>query len=140
MAFKSSNAAPQRRLSEHLLDVVYLGRLEEVQNLIHESDAAIDALTPEAVSMFLSAQFFQFLLNSGWDIGKQEPDRGVGLGRNLLSRICYDETLVRWCLDHGASVQQQIVNRQKNPPLLEIAAAWEASYLHSNCSTQRALY
>ena len=109
-------------LSWSLSRAVYHGHPKVVRYLIEHESAPVDQLSPLMVSHSPSIEVFQILIDHGWDINQSRPDRGPGLGEPLLHLICGDESLVRWCLNHGAIVEGQHTDPYNCPPLLENVA------------------
>lgn len=122
-------AAPSRRFNEKELRVwairraVWNGAADVVRFLLELDRSLVEALTPDRVAEARSSEVFQILLDHGWDIDAREPDQGNGWGRRLMQLVCHDETLVRWCLDHGASVTDDHTDPYRCPPILETVAA-----------------
>ena len=109
-------------LSWSLSRAVYHGQPDVVQYLLEQEGASLDSLSPIIVAASPSIPLFQILVDHGWDINQSQPDRGAGPGKCLLQLVCDDESLVRWCLDHGALVQDRHTDPYRCPPLLEIVA------------------
>ena len=119
----SKEGRSQELLSWSLSRAVSSGHPEAVRYLLEQEEAPLDSLSPSKVGLSKSAKVFQVLADNGWDINQTEPDRGAGPGQTLLQLVCDDESLVRWCLDHGASVQVPHSDPYRSPPLLEIVAS-----------------
>jgi hypothetical protein len=88
-----------------------------------KESAPIDFLTSIEVGASQSAEVFQLLVDHGRDVNQSELDRGAGPGECLLQLVCNDESLSRWCLDDGASVEERQPDPYRCPPLLEIIAS-----------------
>lgn len=106
-------------LSWSLRRAVYHGQPDIVRYLIEREGAQMDSLSPAFVSVSPSIALLQILFDHGWDIN-QCPEGGLGGGKSLLQLVCSNESLVHWCLDHGASVENPHPDSYKCPPLLEL--------------------
>ncbi|PSS20716.1 hypothetical protein M430DRAFT_34902 [Amorphotheca resinae ATCC 22711] len=109
----------QQLLYLSLTRAVYRGQADVVRYLIEQKGAPLDSLFPLKVASSPSIELFQVLVDNGWDINRS----GAGRGKRLLQLVCHDESLVRWCLDHGASVDGLHVDPYISPPLLETVAS-----------------
>lgn len=111
----------QELLSWSVRRAVYNGKIEILRYLLEHEGAQPDQLPPGMVAVSASIPLLQILFDHGWDIN-QSPD-GPGGGKTLLQFVCGDESLVHWCLDHGASVEDRHLDPYRCPPLLELVAA-----------------
>jgi hypothetical protein len=121
----SSPKAYHDLLSSALFGAVYNGSATVTQYLLSEEKAPLDTLTPLTVATSPSPELLSILVSHGWDLNQRSPDRGAGPSQRLLDLICDDEVLVRWCLEHGASVDEDPNTNDpiRCPPLLENVAA-----------------
>ena len=111
-------------LDRALSSAVSNGHAPLTEYLISQENASMGSLYAHTVSMEPSPELISVLISYGWDINKRLPDRGDGKGKRLLDFILSDEALVRWCLDHGALVEDDPeASWYTSPPLLENAAA-----------------
>ncbi|KAL1988952.1 hypothetical protein VTN96DRAFT_6941 [Rasamsonia emersonii] len=107
-----------------LFTAVYHGSAPVTEYLITQENAPLHTLSPLTVATSPSTELFSVLVSHGWDINQRRADHGAGRGQRLLDLICSDEALVRWCLEHGASVEDDPdADWYTAPPLLETAAA-----------------
>lgn len=91
--------------------------------LIYETKAPVDSLNPLFVSMNPSIEILSILTSHGWDINYRQTDREGKRGQSLLDLICRNEKAVQWCLEHGASVEEDLkADWFMCPPLLETVA------------------
>ena len=102
---------------------VFYGAPDVVRYLLEEEGVALDSITPRRVGPFPSIEVLRVLIDHDWDINRSEPDRGTGPGQRLLQLVCKYESIVRWCLDHGASPKDPHPHPYRSPPVLEIAAS-----------------
>ena len=108
-------------------------RPDVIRYLIEQRHAPLDRVTPSDLayptrgeqSLSPSVEILQTLVGYGWDINQQGLSMGMGPGKRLLQYVAGDEALVRWCLEHGASVQQPELESDpfRAQTLLESAAA-----------------
>jgi ankyrin repeat protein len=121
----SPNGPPSDRqlVTSALQHAVHAGKAKVVKYLLENEDAPLDRILPFRVAHAPSTELFQVLLDNGWDINQSVPSRGGGLGQCLLQRVCDNEVLVRWLLDHGAKVEGVYSDPYNHPPLLESAAS-----------------
>ena len=96
------------------------GKSSVVKYLLDEKDAPMDALCPSIVSTTPSIELFQILIDRGWDINQLDLQ---GSGERLLQLVASDIDLVRWCLDHGATVEDWHDDKYPCPSLLQSAAS-----------------
>ena len=121
---------PQELLTRSLTLAVRLRQPDVVRYLLDHEGAPLDALTPgragksfaDDVSASQTAEVFQILVDRGWDINRCDPY--VDDGQCLLQQVYRDESLVRWCLDHGALVEDRHPNPFSCQPLLELVATF----------------
>jgi hypothetical protein len=109
----------QEILSWSLSRAVFYAQLD----VAREGRRPDDSSTSINVGASQSAEVFQLFVGHGRDINQSEPDRGAGPGECLLQLVCNDESLSRWCLDDGASVEERHPDPYRCPPLLEIVAS-----------------
>ncbi|RDL39488.1 Uncharacterized protein BP5553_03828 [Venustampulla echinocandica] len=112
----------QALLSWALARAVDFGHVDMARYLIEQEDAPLDTVSPFIVAHNPSTEMFQVLVDHGWDINQNSRDHGVGQGKCLLQHICHDESLVRWCLDHGAKVEGMYTDPYESPPILDMVA------------------
>lgn len=110
----------QELLSWSVRRAVWVGNTEILRYLLEHESAQPDPLPPIMVSVSPSIPLLELLFDHGWDINQR--DNGAGGGQTLLQLVCGDESLVHWCLDHGASVEDKHPDPYKCPPLLELVA------------------
>lgn len=101
---------------------VDFGHVSMARYLIEQEGAPLDHVSPFIVAHEPSIEMFQLLLDHGWDINQNSRSNGEGEGQCLLQRVCNDEALVRWCLDHGARVEDMYTDPYESPPILEMVA------------------
>jgi hypothetical protein len=119
-ALQAASSKHRRQLvSRSLTRAVYRGQADVVRYLIEQEGAPLDSLFPLKVASSPSIELFQVLVYNGWDINRS----GAGRGKRLVQLVCDDESLVRWCLDHGASVDGLHIDPYISPPLLETVAS-----------------
>ena len=111
----------QELLSWSVRRAVYNGNNEILRHLLEHEGAHPDRLPPGMVALSASIPILQSLFDHGWDIN--QSDGALGGGKTLLQYVCGDESLVHWCLDHGASVEDRHPDPYRCPPLLELVAA-----------------
>lgn len=100
------------------------GNIAVVRYLLEEEKASAKGLNPLTVARNASIELLQLLVDHGFDLN--EPASYVptpGVGGYLLQRVCGDDELVRWCVEHGAKVNGMEVDPYKSPPLLQSVAA-----------------
>lgn len=122
-AFSNGHHEDHELLWWCLCRAVYHGQSDVVRYLLEHESVQVDSLYPLRVAASPSTQLFQVLVHHGWNINQSDPDHGFSGAQYLLQLVCADESLVRWCLDHGASVEDPgHTDSYHCPPLLEIAA------------------
>ena len=107
-------------LSFSVYTAVSAGKPNIVRYLLDQKDAPLDTLCPTIVSTNPSIELFQVLLDRGWDINQIDLQNS---GERLLQLVASDMDLVRWCLDHGARVEDAHHDRFPCLPVLQSAAA-----------------
>ena len=107
-------------LSFSVYIAVLQGKPSVVKYLLDQKDAPMDTLCPSIVSSNPSIELLQILIDHGWDIN--QPDLRES-GERLLQLVTSDIDLVRWCLDHGARVEDGHDDKFPCPPLLQSAAS-----------------
>ena len=115
--------APDKKdeiLSFSVYTAVATGKPSVVEYLLDQEGAPMDTLCPSVVSTNSSIELLQILIDRGWDINQPDLQRR---GEHLLQLVTYDINLVRWCLDHGAWVEDGHGDNIPCPPLLQSAAA-----------------
>lgn len=112
-----------RLLSSALVDAVIAGHTEVARYLLEQENAPIKNLSPFWVSEHPSPKLFQLLVDHGFDINKPAVAFGPSRGVYLLHRVCQNEEMVRWCLDHGARLDNMFVEPYTSPPLLQTVAS-----------------
>jgi hypothetical protein len=125
----SSTDAYQSLLRRALFNAVWHGSARVTEYLLTHENASLGSFSPVVVSRVPSVELLSVLISHGWDINQREADSGAGPGKRLLDFICYDDALVRWCLEHGALVEDDWDRKPdpdpdpfKRPPLLDCAA------------------
>ncbi|KAL4898713.1 hypothetical protein BDV59DRAFT_197592 [Aspergillus ambiguus] len=104
---------------------LYYRTADLAKYLITEEDASADNdnLSVFRVSELRSPIVWSELLARGWDINQRGPNFTSRLEhKRLIDYVCDDEALVRWCLDHGAAIDDDHDNRLEWPPILECVA------------------
>ena len=121
-SFSNSHHGTRELLSWSLSRAVYHSQSDVVRYLLEQEGASLDSLSPFMVAATPSVQLFQILIDYGGDINQSEPDCGAGPGQYISQLVCNDKSLVRWCLDRSASVEDRHTDPYRCPPLLEIVA------------------
>ena len=120
-AFTNNPQKDQELLAWSVRRAVYNGNTEILRHLLEHEGAHPDRLPPGMVALSASIPLLQILFDHGWDIN--QSDGALGGGKILLQYVCGDESLVHWCLDHGALVEDRHPDPYRCPPLLELVAA-----------------
>lgn len=106
-----------------LRTAISAGNIKVVEYLLQHENVSAKGLSPLIVARSASIKLLQLLIEHGFDLN--EPAfyvPSLGVGGYLLQRVCGDEELVRWCVEHGAKVDGMEVDPYKSPPLLETVA------------------
>lgn len=109
-----------------LLDALSAHDLNRMNHVLDEHPVLLSQLSPAnlAASSACSQDILQPLLDRGWNINATDLRAPNFPGKSILHHVCPNEALLRWCLDHGASVHQDPpVDTSSNPPLLDEVAA-----------------
>ncbi len=106
-----------------LLRSVSAGHISLIRFLLKEKHVSASGLTPQSLSNQPTTELLQLLVDHGFDINKPEETRRPGRGGYLLQRVCHDEELVKWCLDHGANVNDMFTDPYSSPSLLQTVAS-----------------
>jgi len=112
-------------LSSTLAKCVTSGSLQVAQYLLTEEQAPLSRVSPELLlqcPVKAIPEILGSLVDNGWDINQNDEAAGGGVGRSTLKHLCNNEDMVRWCLDHGAKVEDVNIDPYYNPPLLECVA------------------
>ncbi|KAG9233228.1 ankyrin repeat-containing domain protein [Amylocarpus encephaloides] len=109
-------------LSSALRTATSAGNVATTKYLLEQEHAPIDALSPLSVAQNASPELLQLLVDHGFDVN-EPASLPMGRGPYLLQRVCHDETLTRWCLDHGAKVDSMAVDPYHSPPILQSVAS-----------------
>lgn len=98
-----------------------------IRHLVQNHAVTFERLSPESVATTPrpSIQTLELLLAHGWDVNhcKRYGTWGDQPCDPFLWLVISEETLVRWCLEHGARVTGLA---RRSRPILEIAAAYGA--------------
>jgi hypothetical protein len=108
-----------------LIKSVNDGSLKVMRYMIEEEQGPLDRIEPGNIlrcPLEKMPEMLQILVDNGWDINQNDPDNGEGPGKCLLQHVCYNESIVRWCVDHGAKVQGIYTHFYHAPPILECVA------------------
>jgi len=108
-------------LSSALRSAVRAGNTAVARYLTEKEHVSVADLSPLTVSKNASPELLQLVIDHGFDIN-EPADLHLTGGVHLLQRLCHNEVLVRWCLDHGARVDDMVVDPYYSPPLLELVA------------------
>jgi hypothetical protein len=106
-----------------LLRSVSAGHISFVRFVLEEKHMSASDLTPQSLSTQPTTELLQLLVDHGFDINKPAETRRPGKGGYLLQRVCHDEELVKWCLEHGAKVNGIFTDPYSSPPLLQTVAS-----------------
>lgn len=114
----------QRCLSSALIG----GAHDVVRYLLDEKKVSVDAVMPRLINYKKETpKMLQILLDHGWDINQCDPPRENSddpcPGRRILQYIYNDDSLIRWCLDHGASAKDPHSDPYISPPVLDNIAS-----------------
>jgi hypothetical protein len=99
------------------------GHISLTRFLLEEKHVSASDLTPQSLPKQLTTELLQLLVDHGFDINKPENTRRPGRGGYLLQRICHDKELVKWCLEHGAKVNDIFTDPYSSLPLLQTVAS-----------------
>lgn len=89
--------------------------------LVTEESAPVDRITPQDLFFMDSLPLWSLVIKRGWDVNR----RGLFVGRQklrLLDLACKKFELVRWCLDHGAKLDDGKGPDSDHPPILQSVA------------------
>ncbi|KAG6989871.1 hypothetical protein G7Y79_00062g093490 [Physcia stellaris] len=105
-------------LSHGLSTAVWRGSVPLTTYLLVDQHAPVEAASLGGILQKPTIELLDVLVSAGWDINQRE-----GNGR-LLDAVVYDESLVRFCLEHGAEISDGKENEDayRYPPLTEYAA------------------
>lgn len=103
------------------LRISFRNKSEEiVMYLVTEANAPIDEIEPGHLNDIRSLRLWETILARGWDINTRTRRPGSrGLRFRLIDYVCADEDLVRWCLDHGALLDDREKDSVSCPALLQ---------------------
>lgn len=94
-----------RTLLAHALSTaVWRGSVPLTTYLLADEHAPVETL---GLSNFLqkpTIELLDVLVSAGWDLNQRSHGSSAGTVNRLLDSIVYDESIVRWCLEHGAEV------------------------------------
>lgn len=91
--------------------------------LITEENAPLN-IEPSKLAICRSLPLWSAMIERGWDINQRASHGRLGQKKRLLDFICDDESLVLWCLGHGANIDDDHEDALLYPPLLESVAEW----------------
>lgn len=101
---------------------IHYRAFDVVRYLLDKEIVPTDAVRPCEAAQSESIEMLQILLDHGWDINRSEPGYDeFESGRRPLQYM-YDESLIRWCLDHGAYAKDPYPNPYISPPVLDLVA------------------
>lgn len=112
-------------LSTALFCAVYQGCVALTAYLITTEQAPVDKLTRPTLAVKPSVELFDTIVSAGWNLNQRGPDRGAGKGQRLIDFVAGNESLVKWCLDHGSQISDGAEDEDsfRYPPLTESVAA-----------------
>ena len=122
---ESRKRKDSKLLAVTLAKCIPSGSLNVLGYLLKQEEAPLTRVSPELIQQCPAekiSEVLQILVDSGWDINQHDASPGGGNGKCLLQHICNNEDLVRWCLAHGANVEDIDIDPYYNPPLLECVA------------------
>lgn len=97
------------------------GAKEILAYLLSEENAPVDDISPQRLFEIDSLPLWSLAIERGWDINQRGSIYGHQQLR-LLDLACEKLELVRWCLDHGAKLDDDKEDDWVYPPLLESVA------------------
>jgi len=122
---ESRQRKDSKLLAATLAKCIPYGSLNALRYLIKEEKTSPTRVFPGLVSQCPAAKVvdvLQILVDNGWDINQNDEVPGGGIGKDILHHICNNEDVIRWCLNHGATVEDISIDPYYNPPLLECVA------------------
>lgn len=115
---------PSRLHSLHcraLREATENGCADALSHLLESLPVSVAEVPPEAIVTCESPAVWQVLLDHGWDIN-QSVGIAVSEGVTLLQMNVASPDRVRWLLEHGAHVPQELPQNCHNPCILDSAA------------------
>jgi hypothetical protein len=119
-----------RRLSQAVSSSMRNQAVDLALYLINEENAHMREFRPDMLAWFQSLPVWSALVARGWDINARSSgaSRHPAQKRTLLEMVCSDEDLVRWCLDHGATVDDPDVHVDEHNPDTADPAIFDVVY------------
>ena len=115
----------QEFLNRALQMVVRNGCTNLTAYLLDNRHAQMSSLNLHHIAGKPSVELLELLLSHGWDVNQATPPSPVQQGRRLIDHVCHDEELVRWLVEHGATVDHgefEDTLDARPPPLLQTCA------------------
>jgi hypothetical protein len=103
---------------------ISLSNIEVVRYLIEQQHASVADIVASTVDTNASIELLQLLVDHGFDINKSTQTPSLRQGPYLLQQVCKDETLVRWCIEHGAKLEGMLEDPYYSQALLQSVAAF----------------
>ena len=120
-----SDAKFQGFLNRALQMVVRNGCPTLTAYLLDNQHAQMSCLNLHHIAGKPSVELLELLLSHGWDVNHAPPPSPTQQGRRLIDHVCRDEKLVRWLVEHGATVDHGECEDTLDawpPPLLQTCA------------------
>ena len=111
-----------RTLLAHALSTaVWRGSVPLTTYLLVIEHAPVEAASIGGFLQKPTIELLDVLVSAGWKINERD-----GTGSRLLDDVVYDESMVRFCLEHGAEISDGKENEDayRYPPLTEHAARY----------------
>ena len=107
-----------------LSTAVWRGSVPLTTYLLNNEHAPIETLRVSSVLQEPTIELLDILVSAGWNLNQRSPASGPGMVGRFLDGVVHDESMVRWCLEHGAEVSDGKENEDgyRYRPLTDLAA------------------
>ena len=116
-------------LAHALSTAVWRGSVPLTTYLLVDEHAPVEAATTGGFLQKPTIELLNVLVSAGWEINQRH-----GTSPRLLDLLVYDESMLRFCLEHGAEISDGKENEDeyRYPPLTEHAAGGANRFLLQN--------
>lgn len=107
-----------------LVNAVRKGSVSLTEYLLTTEHAPLNILTPIDVGTEPSLELLKVVVAAGWDLNQRFNPEGCVMSRRLVELVCWDEDMIKWCLENGAQVSDGAEDGDSLgcPPLTEFFA------------------
>lgn len=115
-AFEESEEAYNICVTSARANASVFNKADRLEYFLDEGHVDIDKIGAASVSSTYDLspkELAAVLVSRGWEINQRQPVKGTynearldECNKKLIQLVCRDEEMVRWCLDHGAMVDE----------------------------------